>query len=225
MTTQKRSFIQRSGPANAGTNGRAPLKDNDNMQDNARSAKDWAILVESIASTSDAHAFKILFNYFAPRVKSFMLRSGLSEGAAEEVAQETLLTVWRKAEQYNSDLAAVSTWIFTIARNKKIDKFRKDARPLPDVNDPSFSLQEEISPEEFTSQSLDSDRLYEALETLPEDQKQVLVLSFIKDNPHREIAETLEIPLGTVKSRIRLGLARLKLSIEETTPLLNGDIK
>jgi RNA polymerase sigma-70 factor (ECF subfamily) len=194
---------------------------NDNAGDAPKNAIDWALLVTAIAETSDEDAFKCLFNYFAPRVKSFMLRSGLKEGAADEIAQETLLTVWRKAGQYNGSLAGVSTWIFTIARNKKIDKFRKDSRPLPDVNDPSFSFQEEVSPEDTTSLSMESDLLYDALEVLPDDQRQVLVLSFIHDNPHREIANILGIPLGTVKSRIRLGLARLKTLIEDS----DGELK
>lgn len=198
---------------------------NDNVEGASRSGADWALLVCAIASKSDANAFKSLFNHFAPRVKSFMLRSGLSPDAAEEIAQETLMTVWRKAEQYNSDMAAVSTWIFTIARNKKIDKFRKDSRPLPDVNDPSFAMVEAACPEDATDQSLNADKLYEALETLPEDQKQVLVLSFIKDNPHREIAEQLDIPLGTVKSRIRLGLSRLRDRIEIEDTKLIGQLK
>jgi len=201
------------------------VQENDNVVNAQRSANDWAILVSSIARHSDANAFKSLFNHFAPRIKSFMLRSGLSESGAEEIAQETLMTVWRKAEQYNKDKATVSTWIFTIARNKKIDKFRKDSRPLPDVNDPSFSMQSEECPEETTAHSLNADKLYEALETLPDDQKEVLVLSFIKDNPHREIADTLNIPLGTVKSRIRLGLTRLKTTMGDQSPLLLGDTK
>jgi RNA polymerase sigma-70 factor (ECF subfamily) len=201
------------------------VQNNDNVESAPRSANDWALLVDVIAKHSDANAFKSLFNHFAPRVKSFMLRSGLSEGAAEEIAQETLMTVWRKAEQYNREKAAVSTWVFTIARNKKIDKFRKDSRPLPDVNDPSFSMQDEVCPEDATDQSLNADKLYEALEALPEDQKQVLVMSFIKDNPHREIAEALDIPLGTVKSRIRLGLTRLRAVIGEHNNLFIGDVK
>lgn len=201
------------------------VQNNDNVESAPRSANDWALLVQAIAIHSDANAFKTLFNHFAPRLKSFMLRSGLSEGAAEEIAQETLMTVWRKAEQYNRDVAAVSTWIFTIARNKKIDKFRKDARPLPDVNDPSFTMQEDDSPEETTAQSINADKLYEALEALPDDQKQVLVLSFIKDNPHREIADALDIPLGTVKSRIRLGLTRLRSAIGDQDALFIGESK
>jgi len=187
---------------------------NDNAGNTPKSANDWALLVTSIANNRDEDAFKCLFNYFAPRVKSFMLRSGLREGMADEIAQETLLTVWRKAEQYNGSLAGVSTWIFTIARNKKIDRFRKDSRPLPDANDPTYAFQEEHTPEQKITLAMDTDRLYSALKKLPADQRDVLVLSFIKDNPHREIADILDIPLGTVKSRIRLGLARLKTLVE-----------
>lgn len=225
MTLISYSIIRNSGLSEPRSTQGVHKQKNDNVEGAPRSGKDWALLVSSIAATANANAFKSLFNHFAPRVKSFMLRSGLSEGAAEEIAQETLMTVWRKAEQYNADKAAVSTWIFTIARNKKIDKFRKDSRPLPDVNDPSFSMYEAACPEEATEQSLNADLLYEALETLPDDQKEVLVLSFIKDNPHREIAEQLNIPLGTVKSRIRLGLSRLRDRIEINDTKLIGNLK
>jgi RNA polymerase sigma-70 factor (ECF subfamily) len=186
------------------------LENNDNAKTPISDKDKWALLVADIAERNDRDAFKCLYNYFAPRVKSFMLRSGLKEGAAEEIAQETLLTVWRKSAQFNGQLAGVSTWIFTIARNKKIDKFRKDSKPLPDANDPSFGTQEEMTPEQQFSQSMHAEKLNKALALLPADQRAVLIASFIQDNPHKDIAKELDIPLGTVKSRIRLGLTKLR---------------
>jgi len=215
MTFANTKYIEKSGVGKKRGEASISWPKNDNMDKGSRSAGDWAQLVSAIAETGDHHAFKTLYNYFAPRVKSFMLKSGLSEGAAEEISQETLLTVWRKAGQYKPSMAAVSTWIFTIARNKKIDKFRKDSRPLPDANDPTYGPQEEASPEQSTFQAMDADRLYEVMSELPEEQKQVLVMSFIHENPQSEISTKLGLPLGTVKSRIRLGLGRLRHLMDE----------
>ena len=193
--------------------GNVTQEDNDNVPQSdprVHGARYWAGLVNDIAQSRDEAAFHTLYNYFAPRVKSFLLRSGISESVAEDVAQETLMTLWRRAEIFNPDRASVSTWIFTIARNKKIDQFRKDAKPLPDVNDPSYAWRGDDSPETQTSQNQFDADIHAALSTLPEEQKQVLTLSFLEEQPHHEIAKVLGIPLGTVKSRIRLGLKRLR---------------
>ena len=190
-----------------------PKRDQAKTNGSGPPAAYWADQVIAIAQAADREAFKEVFNHFAPRVKSFMLRSGLSDSAADEIAQETLMTVWRKAGQYKPEKAAVSTWIFTIARNNKIDKFRRDSRPLPDVNDPTFSGQSDQSPEQTTWNNMSADNVHIALDALPKEQRDVLYLAFIEDNPHRKVAEQLGIPLGTVKSRIRLGLQRLRTSL------------
>ncbi len=170
----------------------------------------WAEQMRLIADDRDREAFQTLFDYYAPRVKSFILKSGLSHTICEEVAQETLLTVWRKAEQFNPALASASTWIYTIARNKKIDRLRRDSRPLPDANDPTFAGPGEISPEAAVWHSINAEKVHAALNQLPDDQKDVLFMAFIEENAHAKISENLGIPLGTVKSRIRLGLGKLK---------------
>jgi len=175
-----------------------------------RSADDWASLMLSIAQKKDRDAFQTIFDYYAPRVKSFTLRSGIAEITAEEIAQETLLTVWRKADKFNPALASVSTWIFTIARNKKIDRLRKDSRPLPDANDPSFAGFGVETPETTAWHSINAKKVHCALAQLPEEQRKVLTLSFIEENSHAAVAEMLGIPLGTVKSRIRLGIEKLR---------------
>lgn len=170
----------------------------------------WASLMLGIAENRDRDAFQALFDYYAPRVKSFIMRSGIPENTAEEVAQETLLTVWRKADKYNPALASASTWIFTIARNKKIDRLRKDARPLPDANDPTFAGPAPDTPENTAWHSINAEKIHAALARLPDEQRQVLILAFIEENPHVVVSEMLGIPLGTVKSRIRLGLKKLR---------------
>lgn len=175
----------------------------------------WAKLVVQIAESSDRRAFQTVYDYYGPRVKSFTMRSGISPDIAEEISQETMMMVWRKADKYNPSLASVSTWIFTIARNKKIDRFRKDSKPLPDANDPTFAGEAEISPEESTWHSINADKVHEALRKLPEDQRQVLSMAFLEDNPHQKISDKLNLPLGTVKSRIRLGMAKLRTLLAE----------
>lgn len=180
-----------------------------------RDSKYWASLMLDIAERQDRAAFQSLFDYYAPRVKSFTMRSGISEIIAEDVAQETMLTVWRKADKYNPALASASTWIFTIARNKKIDRLRKDSRPLPDANDPTFAGPGVETPEMTAWHSINAEKIQNALSKLPEDQRKVLVLAFLKENPHAAVAEMLGLPLGTVKSRIRLGLEKLRALLAE----------
>ena len=180
-----------------------------------KTSGDWPELVNSIAENQDRAAFRLIFDYYGPRVKSFMLRSGCSEGLAEEIAQETLLTVWHKAALYHPERSAVSTWIFTIARNKKVDRLRKDSRPLPDVNDPSFHNSTDVSPESSAWHSESAHNIRKALSELPDDQREALKLAFLEENSHSKIAEILDVPLGTVKSRIRLGLERLRALLKE----------
>lgn len=180
-----------------------------------RVASDWAALMLDIAERRDKIAFQSIFDYYAPRVKSFIMRSGIPEITAEEVAQETLLMVWRKADKFNPALASASTWIFTIARNKKIDRLRKDARPLPDANDPTFAGPGVDTPETTAWHSINAEKIHAALAKLPEDQRKVLTLAFIEENPHAAVADMLGIPLGTVKSRIRLGLEKLRTLLAE----------
>jgi len=123
--------------------------------------------------------------------------------------------VWRKADKFNPALASVSTWIFTIARNKKIDRLRKDSRPLPDANDPTFAGAGADSPETTAWHSINAEKIQTALKNLPEDQRKVLTLAFLEENPHAAVADMLGIPLGTVKSRIRLGLTKLRSQLAD----------
>ena len=106
--------------------------------DNQNNLSELDRLLLRVGSDRDRFAFKKLYEHFAPRLKSFLLRIGSDLSAAEEICQESMIMVWRRAETFNPDSAGASTWIFTIARNKRIDKLRKDNRPLPDLNDPSF---------------------------------------------------------------------------------------
>jgi RNA polymerase sigma-70 factor, ECF subfamily len=170
-------------------------------------------LLNSIAVDRDRQAFAVLFGCLAPRVKSFLMRYGEPDALAEELAQDTLLTVWRKADRFDPSRAAVSTWVFTIARNKRIDRLRRDrgGPPRPDASDERDDC---ASSEDFAIATEREDQVRTALAKLPPDQAEVVRLSFFAEKPHAEIASELRIPLGTVKSRARLALGRLRALLE-----------
>lgn len=171
-------------------------------------------MIVAVAACSDREAFAGLFSHFAPRVKSYLLRLGAAPDSAEELAQETLLIVWRRAASYDPAKAAASTWIFTIARNLRIDLIRRERRPVA-VGDPSTAPDPIASPEAIATAGEEGDQIAKAVAQLPPDQAQVIQLSFFDDKPHSEIAKALGLPLGTVKSRVRLAMTRLRLLLDD----------
>ncbi len=172
-------------------------------------AADEALLC-AVAEARDRAAFVELFSRYAGRVKAFLIRSGAAEAAAEEAAQEVMILLWRRAESFDPDKARASTWIFTIARNKRIDLLRRDARGAPDPTDPTLHPEPAPAPDyEFAGAERDA-RVRTALATLSEEQRAVVRLAFFSDLSHPEIAAELGLPLGTVKSRLRLAFARLR---------------
>jgi RNA polymerase sigma-70 factor, ECF subfamily len=174
-----------------------------------------ADLLQRIAERGDAQAFEELFQSFAPRVKSYMMRQGADPTTAEELAQETLLMVWRKAGLYSRDKGSASTWIFTIARNLRIDRLRREVpwQELPEGHDEISS--DDPNPEEIVSAWERQERTQTALATLPEDQKAVVSLAYLEGLSHSEIAERLSLPLGTVKSRMRLAYQKIREAVED----------
>lgn len=179
----------------------------------------WSRLVEAVARRQDRAAFAALFEHYAPRVKTFLRRSGCSDATAEEVAQETLILVWRKAALFDPATAGASAWIFTIARNLRIDAARRDLRGAAhEVSDAAaeFHIDDSPLPDSTLSTAQDEIRVRGALDRLSDEQKRVVELSFYKEKAHAEIAELLKIPLGTVKSRLRLAMNRLRTLLGET---------
>lgn len=172
-------------------------------------------LVEAVGRNGDKAAFKELFDHFAPRVKGYLMRLGASAAVAEDLAQDVMLTLWRKAFQFDPGKASASTWIFTIARNLRIDAIRKERRPEFDADDPTLAPSSERSSDENLDWAKAEERLREALVMLPREQAQVVELSFLADKPHSAIAAELGLPLGTVKSRIRLAMAQLRGALGE----------
>ena len=167
-------------------------------------------LLAAVADHQDRAAFRTLFDYFAPRVKAFMYRQGTDPGMAEEIVQETMVNVWRKARQFDPGRASVATWIFTIARNLRIDLLRKANRPVPDANDPALVPDPEPLGYEVISRKREATQLNTAIAELPTEQLAVLKLAFFEEKAHAQVAEELGIPLGTVKSRIRLAFKRIR---------------
>jgi len=169
----------------------------------------------AVAQHRDRAAFGRLFQYFAPRLVAFMERTGAGAVDAEEIAQDAMVTVWRKAELYDPRQAAVSTWIFTIARNLRVDLARRAARQRNGVaamGEPETEFVE--SAEVYTLANERQAKVREALATLSREQATVLRLSFFSEKPHAEIARELGIPLGTVKSRVRLAMAKIRPFLE-----------
>ena len=176
---------------------------------------DVAALIGAVAA-KDRSAFAVLFKYFAPRVKGMLLRSGFDAARAEEVAQETLLTVWRKAEMFDPSGASASAWIYTIARNLRIDALRRDqrgARVLGAVE--QEPTDDAASPLDNLASADASARVRQALVGLSQEQRQVVALSFFESRAHPEIAAVLGIPLGTVKSRLRLAMQHLRNTLDD----------
>jgi len=189
------------------------LKDTRNTLAVANDQGSFNDMLARVGSARDEDAFVRLFNYYAPRVKSYLLKSGLGEAQAEEVVQNTFVTVWEKASQYNPKKAAASTWIFTVARNKRIDALRRDKNI--DVNSDSESLENAVA--ETAAEYADAEdveRLTEAMETLPPEQAELLRMAFFDDMTHSAISTKTKLPLGTVKSRLRLAMDKLRGMLE-----------
>jgi len=167
-------------------------------------------LLVAVGRNRDRGAFVQLFEYFAPRIKSYLMKQGANDSEAEELVQVVMLTIWRKAEQYNPEKAAASTWIFTIARNKRIDSLRKNRRPELDPNDPALVPGTPETAHDIIVQADTAKVLSRAIQNLPKEQSDLIYKSYFEDKSHSEIAEETNLPLGTVKSRIRLALQALR---------------
>ncbi len=168
----------------------------------------WVTQMTAIRDDKDRSAFAEIFGHFAPRVKGFLMKSGASSDLAEDVTQEVMATLWRKAHMFDPTKASVSTWIFTIARNRRIDVLRKQRRPEPE--DLPWGPEAEPDQEDVMALQQECEQLGEALAALPEKQKDLIVRAYYGDLTHNEIAEQTGLPLGTIKSRIRLALERLR---------------
>lgn len=171
-------------------------------------AAGWIDCMIRIRDHKDEQAFVQVFRHFAPRVKAFLMRSGADATLAEECVQEVMATVWRKSHLFDPTRASAATWIFTIARNKKIDAFRKQRRPEPE--DLTWGPEAEPDQTDVLGLQQESEQLGRAIAALPEKQRTLIEKAYYGDLTHSEIADQTGLPLGTIKSRIRLALEKLR---------------
>lgn len=182
---------------------------------NSMSPEQAIDLLRKIAESRDQSAFELLFQSYAPRVKAYMIRQGANPELAEDLAQDALGAVWQKARLYSPEKGNPSTWIFTIARNLRIDRLRRERpwQPLPEGHAEKPS--DDLPPDEQVSEQERSEKVRAILAQLPEDQLAVVSLSFLEGYSHSEIAKHLDIPLGTVKSRMRLAYEKIRPLVED----------
>jgi RNA polymerase sigma-70 factor, ECF subfamily len=169
----------------------------------------------AVARRRDKEAFVRLFLHFAPRVKTYMMQLGMPDSRAEDVAQETMLAVWRKAELFDPQKSGAATWIFTIARNLRIDQARRERHPeVPD--DVLLEMaDEQPSADTVVARADDGERIRAAVDALSPEQAEVIRLSFFADLAHSAIARRLSLPLGTVKSRLRLAMTKIRDALKK----------
>mgnify|MGYP000189988715 CR=1 FL=1 len=175
---------------------------------------DLALCIELIGKSQDKLAFNNIFRYFAPRLKSFLIKVGSTDTQAEEVIQEVMIAVWTKSSTYDSNKSSVSTWIYTIARNKRIDKIRKEKRHYLSESDEGLEIPVDSTQEKEIFSAQVSNSLKKYMSNLPEEQSKLLKLSYFYNKTHADISTELKIPLGTVKSRIRLALTKMRHLVE-----------
>jgi RNA polymerase sigma-70 factor (ECF subfamily) len=172
--------------------------------------KELSNLLSKIGNQKDRLAFKSIFEYFAPRINAYLIKTGSNKDFAEDLTQEVMTVIWNKADLYNSMKSNVSTWIFTIARNKRIDSLRKKKDPKYNEIDLISSLYDQENEEKLSE---DNNFFHKLSQKLNENDKILINMNFFEGKTHKIISETLEIPLGTVKSRIRKILSKLRENI------------
>lgn len=178
------------------------------------SPSEHAALASAVAKNRDREAFTRLFDHFAPRLQAYLLRQGSDAAMAEEIAQETMVTLWRKAALFDPGKSSLATWLYRIARNRRIDLLRRDRTSAIEPQDPIFDLVDDTDVERQLDLQQREEAVRDALEGLPEEQFLLVRMAFFEGLSHSQISETTGLPLGTVKSRIRLAFTRLRRSLE-----------
>jgi RNA polymerase sigma factor (sigma-70 family) len=176
--------------------------------------EEYARLAALVADRRDREAFATLFDHFAPRINGYLQRLGMDGGSAEDVAQEVMAVLWHKAHLFDPAKSSLATWLFRIARNRRIDGLRRDRSHLIDPDDPILQPEGEEAADVAMDASRRAERVRIALGGLPAEQVELIRLAFFVGLSHGQIAEQTKLPLGTVKSRIRLAFARLRKAIE-----------
>lgn len=180
----------------------------------AKERQHFAALAKAVAERRDQTAFSHLFDYFAPRLKSWLLRQRMADSEAEELVQEVMIVLWHKAGLYDPLRSSLSTWIFRIARNRRIDMQRRSRIRVLDDTDPGLQPAPELAADAVMESEDRDAQVRAALAELPHEQQQLLRAAFFLGQSHSEIAASTGLPLGTVKSRIRLAFGKLKKRLE-----------
>lgn len=174
--------------------------------------QDWVLVIKKIAAQRDKTAFSEFFDHFAPKVKAYShSKQPGADLVADELVQEVMIKVWQKAHTYKPELAAVSTWLFTMARNCRIDQLRRSKDHIRLTADDLW-YEEDYEPDPFKAmqQQRSDNSVHQSLKQLPAEQKLVLVKVYLQGKTQQQTAEELGLPLGTVKSRVRLALKKLE---------------
>jgi RNA polymerase sigma-70 factor (ECF subfamily) len=199
----------------------APIKDKNrqvmttDQKDDGSLPNDLSTKLVAIAASADMAAFEALFREFSPRIRAYLLKMTRDAQASEDLMQETMLAIWRKAGQFDPARGHASAWIYTIARNIWIDAWRRQRRPAFDLDDPALVADPEPDAPKLMEDKQSRAAVHAALETLPKEQVELIKLSFFEEASHSTIAERLGLPIGTVKSRIRLAFGRLRTALED----------
>ncbi len=172
-------------------------------------------LIQSIAKSADRASFARVYEFYAPRVRNYLVRLGMANNVAEELAQETMLTVWRKASYFDASRAGASTWILTIARNLRIDHHRRASGRDAAPDDPSQAQESPAPPDSSLIQAESEERVRQALASLSAEQAEIIKRLYFDEKPHSAIAQSLGLPLGTVKSRARLAIGHLRRLLDD----------
>jgi RNA polymerase sigma-70 factor (ECF subfamily) len=178
----------------------------------------WSLLLVAVGKTRDRQAFASLFKHFAPLVKSFAQASrheGWFPGLSEDLVQEVMIKVWQKAAGYNPEKASATTWIYTVARNCRIDMLRRksNTQHLPLENEDFWHEPDEETPVSLLRQKRSEDKVQESLAQLPKEQDEILRKVYLEGKSHAEASKELGLPLGTVKSRVRLALQKMQILV------------
>ncbi len=179
-------------------------------------ASEHAALVAAVAERRDRQSFTVLFDFYAPRLNGYFARLGCDRALAEELTQDVMITLWRKAELFDPQKSSLATWLYRIARNRRIDMLRRDRLDTVEADDFLMEIPDEATPDVNAGidQQAREEILREAMQSLPEEHKALVLMAFYEGLSHSEIAARTGVPLGTVKSRIRLSFTKLRRALE-----------
>jgi len=190
------------------------------LNNSEKRSDQWSQLLISVGENRDRRAFAQLFEHFGPLLKGFAHASrneGWFPGLGDDLVQEVMIKVWNKAAGYNAEKASATTWIYTVARNCRIDMLRRksNTQHLPLENEDYWHEPDEVTPISLLQQKRSEDKVQASLAQLPKEQDQILRKVYLEGKSHAEASAELGLPLGTVKSRVRLALQKMQIIVSK----------